>query len=164
MADRSYWVVMGVSCCGKTTLGKALAQAAGGTFIDADDLHPAANVDKMRRGIPLQDDDRKPWLTAVIAAAQQCRSAPVIIACSSLKVRYRHALRRGLDCRFIHLRIDQRAAEQRARLRSGHFFDPGLIASQFETLEVPQDAITIDADKPIDQQLAALLPAMRDGT
>jgi gluconokinase len=138
-------VVMGVSGCGKTTLGRTLADRLGAAFVDADDLHPAANVAKMASGQPLSDADRWPWLDLV---AQTLRDrAPVVVACSALRQAYRDRLRAAGDVRFLHLAAPQEVIAARMAARQGHFMPPGLLASQYATLEPPgpDEAIRLDA-------------------
>lgn len=125
-------VVMGVSAVGKTSVGIELARLIGAVFLDADDLHSASSIDKMRAGVPLDDDDRRPWLEAVGG-----RLRPgTVVACSALARRYRDALRRHApDSVFVHLDADVALLTERARARSGHFMSPSLLQSQLETLE-----------------------------
>jgi gluconokinase len=132
-------VVMGVSGCGKSTVGALLAAAIRGTvFLDADDLHPPANKAKMAAGIPLTDQDREPWLRACAAAVAAERSAgrPVVLACSALRRRYRDLLVAGAGvlC-FVHLRAGAELIAGRLTARQGHFMPAALLASQLEALE-----------------------------
>jgi gluconokinase len=142
-------VLMGVSGAGKTTVGRKLAEALHRPFIDGDDLHPVANVAKMSAGIPLTDDDREPWLEALNSAIRELKRnglAPVV-ACSALKQRYRIRLAEGIDeIIFIHLRADPAALVARLSERRDHYMPPALLDSQFETLEEPVDALTVDAN------------------
>jgi len=141
-------VVMGVSGCGKTTVGRALAGALGWEFLEADTLHPAANIAKMSGGVPLDDADRAPWLAAVRANVEACtaRGAKVVAACSALRLAYRLALAPDPGpVRFVHLRGTREVIEGRLRARSGHFMKEGLLGSQFEALEEPLDALALDA-------------------
>jgi gluconokinase len=141
-------VVMGVSGAGKTTVGKLLAGQLGWTFLEGDDYHPAANVEKMRRGVPLQDKDRWPWLAVLrerIAQARQ-RGENAVLACSVLKQAYRDELSRGApeEVRYVFLRGSEELIRQRLAERKGHYMNPTLLHSQFEALEPPKDAIDID--------------------
>lgn len=146
-------VVMGVSGSGKSSVGRALAAALGYDFVDADDLHPPANVTKMRGGTPLDDDDRWPWLAAVADVMHEhlARDAGIVVACSALKRVYRDRLRSaGLGVRFVHLHGSEELMARRLSRRGDHFFDPRLLASQFATLEAPQpadepDVLVVDA-------------------
>src|SRR5262245_11397739 len=128
-------VVMGVAGSGKTTIGRRLAEALGAGFTDADDFHSAASIARMREGIALTDADREPWLAATRAAIDQARrlGADHVVACSALKARYRERLGAGEpQVRFIYLKADTGLIAQRLARRSGHFFNPALLASQFE--------------------------------
>jgi gluconokinase len=141
-------IVMGVSGCGKTTVGGALATALGWEFLEADTLHPAASIAKMSAGTPLGDADRAPWLEAVHASinARMPRGAKVVVACSALRLAYRLALAPDpAHVRFVHLKGTREAIEGRLRARTGHFMKEGLLGSQFEALEEPLDALALDA-------------------
>ena len=141
-------VLMGVSGSGKTTVGQVLARDLGWTFLDADDYHPAANVEKMRRGVPLNDEDRRPWLEALRRRVDEAcaRGENVVLACSALKHDYQEYLRHDAVCRvrYVHLRGSEALIAERLAGRKGHFMNPTLLHSQFETLEPPDEAIQID--------------------
>lgn len=141
-------VVMGVSGSGKTTVGKALADELGWAFVEADDFHPAANVEKMSHGIALADEDRRPWLEAIRQQIDQvcARGAPTVFACSALKQSYRDYLRQNSpECvRFVYLRGSEDMIRRRLADRKGHFMDPGLLRSQFDALESPDEALHVD--------------------
>ena len=166
-------IVMGVSGSGKSTVGEALAQRLGWRFEDGDKFHPASNVAKMHAGIALTDDDRWPWLQAIADEIDRAcaAGAPVVIACSALKRAYRDVLIHGRsDVRIIYLCGDQPLIARRLALRTNHFMPPGLLASQFQTLEPPGDdeaaiAVSIDApvDAIVDDIIRQLLPAPADG-
>ena len=147
-------VVMGVSGSGKSTVGAALAQRLGVPFADADDFHPAANIEKMASGQALDDDDRRPWLEAVGEwLADHCSSGGVM-SCSALKRKYRDQLRRHCpDVEFVHLSGTPEVIGKRQASRPGHFMPASLLASQFSTL-VPLAAdergVAIDVDQNID--------------
>jgi carbohydrate kinase (thermoresistant glucokinase family) len=127
-------VVMGVAGCGKTAVGTLLAAELGYRFVDADDLHPAANVSKMASGIPLDDDDRWPWLDAV--GRTLAESPGIVIACSALKRSYRDRLRAAADdLAFVHLSGSRELLEQRIGSRTDHFMPTSLLDSQLGTLE-----------------------------
>lgn len=141
-------IVMGVSGCGKTTVGRGLAEALRWEFQEADTLHPPENVSKMSAGIALDDSARAPWLAAVRAGIEACtvRGGKVVVACSALKHAYRLILAPDPSgTRFVHLRGDRALVEGRVAGRSGHFMKEGLLPSQFEALEEPADALTLDA-------------------
>ena len=138
---------MGTTGSGKTTIGSLLAKDLGWKFVDADDFHPAANVEKMKQGIPLTDADREPWLRALHDKIVHWSAAgcDVVLACSALKQSYRDELHATPDVRFVYLKGSYELFSQRALARKGHFAKQDLVASQFATLEEPTDAITVDA-------------------
>jgi carbohydrate kinase (thermoresistant glucokinase family) len=141
-------VAMGVSGCGKTTVGKRLAEALWWEFIEADALHSAANVAKMSAGVALSDADRAPWLAAVRAAieASVARGSRAVVACSALKEAYRAVLAPDPgDTRFAFLRGDFALIKGRMAARSGHFMKEDMLRSQFADLEEPVNALTLDA-------------------
>jgi gluconokinase len=162
-------VVMGVSGCGKSTVASKLAVALHNTiatglsdwkFYDADDFHPPANVEKMRRAEPLNDDDRAPWLANLNSAIKERDSVNkgTVLACSALKEKYRSSLRQGLPSMvFIHLQGSFELIAQRMATRSNHYMPTALLKSQFETLEVPSDAVTFNIETPIDEIIQALV-------
>ena len=151
-------VVMGVSGAGKTTIGRALAEALGWPFVEADDLHPQANVDKMRRGEPLDDADRAPWLARV---ADQMRTlGDGVVACSALKKAYRDRLRVRPDVRFVLLDVPQELLQARLAQRRGHYMPPSLLASQLATLERTEELVVVDGAPPIDAIVAAIRTAL----
>ena len=139
-------VVMGVSGSGKTTIGSRLADALGCPFLEGDSLHPAANIDRMSRGIPLTDVERAPWLAEVRARMLEAagRGESLVVACSALREAYRRYLAEGLAVRWVHLAGPEELVRQRLRKRTGHFLKPELLASQIDTLEPPSEAIVVD--------------------
>ena len=141
-------IVMGVTGAGKTTVGSLLAEQFGWEFHDADDFHPPSNVEKMRRGIPLTDENRKPWLEEVRKKILQWRAEgkKVVLACSALKREYRRMLEVGPDVRFVYLKGNLDLIEGRLRLRRGHFANEQILAGQFADLEEPENAVTVDVD------------------
>jgi gluconokinase len=143
-------ILMGVSGSGKTTIGKLLADELGWEFLEADDFHPPANIDKMRRGVPLDDTDRDPWLTAIAQAleARGRANTHAVLACSALKHAYRKRLRVSADVRFVYLKGSFEEIQERIGDRSGHFFSPELLDTQFEALEEPRDALVVDVSDP----------------
>ncbi len=149
-------IVMGVSGSGKSTIAEALGQRLGWRFEDGDSFHPPRNVEKMRAGHPLTDEDRWPWLNAIAdEIARVCeRREHVIIACSALKHAYRDVLLRGRDdVRFVFLKGTKELIAERLAQRKGHFMPPGLLASQFETLEPPEASehvITVSIDETVE--------------
>jgi carbohydrate kinase (thermoresistant glucokinase family) len=137
-------VLMGVSGCGKTAVGKALSARLDWPFFDGDDYHPPSNVRKMAAGRPLDDDDRQPWLNALVRLLEdQARaSRPVLLACSALKQRYRQLLRRAdMQVDFVHLSGPFDVIEARLMARPGHFMKAGMLQSQFDALEPPERAL-----------------------
>jgi gluconokinase len=141
-------VVMGVSACGKTTVGRALAASIDWEFIEGDSLHSKANVAKMAAGIPLTDADRAPWLDAVrnAAAAVTQAGARVVVACSALKKAYRTALAPDpASIRFAYLKCGPEVLRSRLEARTSHYMKEGMLESQLEALEEPHDALALDA-------------------
>lgn len=157
-------VVMGVSGSGKSTVGAALAQRLRVPFEDADDLHPSANIAKMSRGEPLDDEDRFPWLDLVgqWLAAHEERGG--VMSCSALKRKYRDQLRGHLTgLRFILLEGSHEVIARRQASRAGHFMPTSLLASQFATLEplAPDEAgHVIDIDRSVDEIIQACVDAL----
>ena len=135
-------IVMGVSGCGKSTVGALLGERLGVPFVDGDDLHPQANKDKMRAGQPLDDDDRRPWLTAIGQAIREGLAAgtPTIVACSALRRAYRDLLRDAVaGLVFVHLAGDATTIASRLAARSHEYMPATLLASQLAALEPVQD-------------------------
>ena len=162
-------VVMGVSGAGKTTVGRALADALGRAFHDADDFHPAANVARMRAGIPLTDADRAPWLDALRALIGRCltEGTPAVLACSALRQAYRDALlpAGAADAvAFVFLDVAPATAARRLAARTNHYMPASLLESQFATLELPSEpshaALRVDAEWPVDTLVAQVRDAL----
>lgn len=146
--------MMGVSGAGKSTVGRALSERLGWSFVDGDEYHSAANVAKMSRGEPLDDADRAPWLVGLhhVIEAYRAQSRPLVLACSALKASYRDLLVGGQpSIRFVHLRASPALIGSRLADRPGHYMPASLLASQLETLEPPSDAVTVDADRPVEE-------------
>ena len=143
-------VLMGVTGSGKSTIGKLLAQQLGWKFFEGDDFHSPANIEKMRRGMPLSDDDRRPWLEAIRESIRQMveRSENALIACSALKHSYRQMLRITGEVVFVYLKANIDIVRERLKNRTGHFMNPNLIQSQFDTLEESEQALRVDASLP----------------
>jgi gluconokinase len=142
-------IVFGVSGAGKTTVGKLLADELGWRFYEADDFHPAENVEKMRSGHPLTDEDRWPWLARLLGQIKRSLAAGenAALACSALKQKYRDCLRVNSDVKFVFLRGDYALIAKQLRRRRGHFMNPALLRSQFADLEEPksdEDVLTIE--------------------
>ena len=157
-------VLMGVCGCGKSTVGRALAQELGWTFVDADELHPLTNVEKMASGIPLTDGDRWPWYERIVDELRLLGAGGKhgVLACSALKQAYRDRLARAGDLRVVYLKGDAATIQPRISSRSGHFMPASLLASQFATLEEPNDAFVVDVAQPVDAQVALIARALRE--
>jgi gluconokinase len=153
-------VVMGVTGVGKSTLGRDLAAHHGFRFFDADDFHPEANVAKMRAGVPLTDEDRKPWLERLAALLAQA-SEPTVLACSALKASYRETLRRAAPgLLVVHLTGSREAITARVAARPDHYMPSSLVESQFATLEAPAPGpyvLALDCDLPVDVMSKAVM-------
>jgi gluconokinase len=155
-------VVMGVSGCGKSTVGQRLARQLGATFLDADDFHPPSNVERMRAGIALTDAERAPWLDALAVrlAAAGAAGEAIVLACSALKRSYRDALRRGAPAlTLVHLTGSPALLADRITARPGHYMPPTLLPSQLATLEPPgadEHAITFDVAAATDDLVAEI--------
>lgn len=162
-------VVMGVAGCGKSTVAALLAEKLGWELLEGDDLHPARNVERMRAGIPLDDDDRAPWLAAVAERMRDRRAAgrPLVVTCSALARRYRDVLRAD-GVLFAHLDGSRELLERRIAERSAHFMKAGMLDSQLRTLEPPEQdesSVTVDIDaapQVIVDRLVAELVRRRD--
>ena len=156
-------VVMGVAGSGKTTIGTMLAEALGCPFLEGDALHPAANVEKMSRGIPLTDADRAPWLAAIrehILAALE-KTQCLVVACSALKQLYRDFLSRGTHITWVYLKGTPELIASRMEHRRQHYMKTGMLPSQFADLEEPGDALVVDISLPPAVILQQLLPQLR---
>jgi gluconokinase len=155
-------IIMGVVGAGKTTVGSLLAQKLGWQFADADDFHPAANVEKIRHGIPLDDSDRAPWLAALRNSILKCNreGKNLVLACSALKRKYRDELRAS-GVHFVYLEGDYELIEQRLRTRRGHFASDSILKSQFEELEKPTEALTVEIDKTPDAIVAEIIEKLK---
>ncbi len=142
---------MGITGSGKTSVGKVLAEKIGIPFLDADDFHPQENIKKMSRGVPLTDDDRWPWLGAIVEYILHAHRHEYILACSALKQSYRDYVAQRLDIKFLFLDLSKEEAEKRLAQRKDHFMPPNLVKSQLDTLEVPANALTIKAKLSINE-------------
>ncbi len=155
-------IIMGVAGCGKSSVGAALGARFDVSYLDGDDLQPAANVAKMRAGAPLNDDDRWPWLDLV--AQKLAMQAPLIIGCSALRRAYRDRLRAGAGgpVRFVHLTASRAVIAARMAAREGHYMPLSLLDSQFAALEAPgpDEAMTISVDQPLPAIIAEILRKM----
>ena len=150
-------VVMGVAGCGKSSVGEYLATELGAVFIEADDLHPVANVEKMRQGLALDDNDRRPWLDAIVHRAGVCfaTGAACVVSCSALKAIYRDTLRTAHSrVQFVFLDGSHDLILSRMQKREGHFMPTSLLESQFAALESPvaeADAISVSIDQSVEE-------------
>lgn len=143
-------ILMGVSGSGKTTVGLELARRLGWDFADADDFHPSANVAKMSQGVPLDEHDREPWLSALRAPidAQLAAGKSTVLACSALRARYREVLGQE-SVHFVYLKGDTRKILERLEARTGHYMKMGLLESQLATLEEPDDVLVVGIDQSV---------------
>ena len=143
-------IVMGVSGCGKTTVGKLLAERLGLPFYDADDFHPIENVEKMKSGEPLNDADRHPWLASLSWEIEKWNmGSGAVLACSALKENYRSILRPKdtEEVHFVYLKGTEELIHNRLKNRKDHYMPPDLLRSQFEALEEPDDALVVSIEK-----------------
>ncbi|PWD50882.1 hypothetical protein C8046_09685 [Serinibacter arcticus] len=171
--DSAHIVVMGVSGCGKSTVGEAVAERLGVPFADADDFHPEANVALMAGGTPLTDEQRWPWLDALVAWMAQQPAAPAdpagspvrsVVACSALRRAYRDVLRTAPDgVAFVHLDVDDAELRRRVASRSEHFMPVTLLESQLATLEPLGDdeaGLTLSAGDDVPTLVSAVVTAL----
>ena len=159
-------LLMGVAGAGKTAAGREVARRLGWEFIDGDDLHPRANIEKMAAGTPLDDTDREPWLRRIRRSIERCEKSgsSAVIACSALRRRYRRQLLElTTNTRLVYLQGEPALIASRLRSRHGHFFDPALLASQFETLEEPEDALVISVAADLESVVTAVLRGLALG-
>tara|TARA_R110002096_G_scaffold91621_11_gene207208 strand:- start:169 stop:672 length:504 start_codon:yes stop_codon:yes gene_type:complete len=162
------FVVMGVSGCGKSSIGAGFAAGIGAHFVDGDDLHPATNIAKMAAGIPLDDADRAPWLT-LVGQTFADQDLPLVIGCSALKRSYRDSIRKhaGGPVAFLHLDGTRDVIAGRMAARAGHFMPAALLDSQFAALEPPgpdEAAVRVDIDRFPDAIVAELVAHFRKDT
>ena len=146
-------IIMGVAGCGKTTVGRMLSVKLGWKYFEGDEYHPKENVAKMSAGIPLNDDDRKPWLLKLRSIIEDAlaQGTNIILTCSALKESYREILKVNDDVKFIYLKGSYELIESRMKLRKDHFMKPGMLKSQFDALEEPTEAIIIDIDQELNK-------------
>jgi gluconokinase len=158
-------LVMGVTGSGKTTVGKLLAQRLGWLFLDADDFHPAANIEKMKHGVPLSDEDREPWLAAIHAELLKCaaENKDAVLACSALKQSYRERLAAGVELRICYLKGTYHEIAARLQSRTGHFAGEGILAGQFADLEEPRDALVLRVSQTPEEIVGDVLRKLKLG-
>ena len=155
-----FFIVMGVSGSGKTSVGKALADHLGWDFYDADDFHPPINISKMAGGIPLDDSDRVPWLAALhnLISSNLKKNQPCVLACSALKEHYRQKLLEGnKDVQLVYLKGAYDLIWSRISMREDHYMKPHMLQSQFDALEEPVNALTIDISSSADEIVREIL-------
>ena len=156
-------ILMGVAGSGKTTVGKTLATHLGWGFYDADDFHPPENIIKMASGIPLNDADRAPWLATLhqLISSSLKADRPGVLACSALKERYRQQLvGDNEDVKIVYLKGSYELIWSRMSRRMEHYMKPQMLQSQFEALEEPTDALTIDISMPMEDIVREILKSM----
>jgi gluconokinase len=159
-------IVMGVSGCGKSTVGQLIADSLGCLFRDGDGFHPAANVAKMKAGTPLNDEDRRPWLLAIQQFMRETHASgqDAVVACSALKESYRDLLLRAEPwVRFVHLTGPREVIEERMKARAGHFMPVTLLDSQLATLETPKDAWAEDIRRTPAEIATSVVARIRSG-
>lgn len=156
-------IVMGVSGAGKSLVGSMLADELGWPFFDADEYHPASNIEKMKKGAPLSESDRVPWLRELALLVEELdrSSRSAVIACSALRQTYREIIAgKTGDVRFVYLKGEFEAIQQRVRERQGHFMHPDLLESQFDILEEPEDAVIVDIEQLPDRTVSRVRQAL----
>jgi gluconokinase len=151
-------LLMGPAGSGKTTVGELLAAQLGWEFVDGDSFHSPANIEKMAHGIPLNDNDRIPWLNSIREATEQwiAQRRNVVLACSALKRSYREILQFSPDVKLVYLKGSYELLRQRLHSRQGHYATEQLLASQFADLQEPADAITIDVSRSPEEIVAEI--------
>lgn len=156
-------VVMGVSGSGKTTIGTLLADALRCSFLEGDSLHSKENIEKMSHGIPLNDSDRDPWLAAIHARLLEffTRRESLVVACSALEQQYREVLADGVPITWVYLKGSKQLIRSRMEHRPKHFMKADMLASQFEALEEPSDAIDVDISLPSSAIVVQILTRLR---
>ena len=157
-------ILMGVSGCGKTSAGRRLSHNLSWPFFDGDDFHPPENVDKMAAGIPLDDDDRALWLSNLhdLMAEHLAEGKSLLLACSALKQMYRDQLAEGnLETVFVYLKGDFNLIFERMQTRSEHYMKANMLRSQFDALEEPVDALTVDIDQNLDTIVKEIVTQLR---
>jgi len=156
-------IIMGVSGCGKTTIGKLLSSKLGMQFFDADDFHTKSNINKLKRGMSLNDKDRKPWLdTLAMSIKKWSNSDGAVLACSALKESYREQLSKYRnDIEWIYLSGNYEVIKSRIDNRGEHFMKSKLLQSQFDTLELPSYGIHIDIDQNKEKVLSEVIEKLK---
>ena len=155
--------VMGVSGCGKSSVGNALAEKLGWDFYDADDFHPPENVAKMANGTPLEDSDRAPWLASLneLISSSLKADRPGVLACSALKERYRQQLMKNNDgVQLVYLKGSYDLIWSRMKMRTDHYMKPHMLKSQFDALEEPTNALVTDITESVDDIVQEILKSL----
>ena len=155
-----FLIVMGVAGSGKTSVGKGLAEHLGWDFYDADDFHPPENIAKMASGTPLNDLDRAPWLAALhdLIASSLKQNKPGVLACSALKERYRQQLMTGNDgVQLVYLKGSYDLIWSRMIVRKEHYMKPHMLQSQFDALEEPVNALTVEISIPVPEIIQEIM-------
>ena len=158
-----FFIVIGVSGSGKTSVGKSLAEHLGWDFYDADDFHPPANIEKMSNGMPLDDSDRVPWLASLhdLISSNLIHNKPGVLACSALKEHYRQRLLEGISgVQIVYLKGSYELIWSRMVRRKNHYMKAEMLKSQFDALEEPADALTVDISLPVEEIVQAVLKQM----
>ncbi len=157
--ESSIFFIMGVSGCGKSTIGKLLAKALEIPFYDGDDYHPEENIKKMASGQALNDDDRKGWLAQLNILAVDHKTTGAVIACSALKESYREMLAKDIReaVKWVFLEGTFEEILERLQARKGHFMPTALLRSQFNDLEIPEDAISVSIGLSPEQIVAEII-------
>lgn len=160
MRGKPVIVVMGVAGTGKSTLGMCVAAELGLVFLEGDDFHPPLNLQKLRKGIPLTDEDREPWLDAIVERLRRRPAATTVLSCSALKRKYRNRLRQtARPILFVHLTAPEDVLRARLEGRHNHFLAPSLLPSQLQDLQPPEqdeNSIELDATLPMEKLVAAV--------
>jgi len=153
------FIILGVTGSGKTTVGSLLAQRLQLPFVDADDYHPPANIEKMKSGIPLEDEDRHPWLERLNRILVAHHESGLVLACSALKEKYRQQLHEGLPAEphWYYLEADAATLQKRLAARRDHFMPPALLTSQLESFEQPPYARVIDGRRSPEAIVEAII-------
>lgn len=162
--NNRFVIVMGVAGCGKTTVGKSLAKHLRWDFYDADDFHPPENIAKMTNGIPLNDADRSPWLASlhILISSNLIQNRPSVLACSALKESYRQQMLEGNDgVQIVYLKGTYDLIWSRLSMRKDHYMKQHMLQSQFETLEEPTNALTVDISKSVNDIVKEILMGLK---
>ena len=160
--SKKIFYIMGVSGCGKSTIGRLLSAKLNIPYFDGDDFHPESNIEKMRKGIPLNDEDRFTWLIKLNELAVENRISGAVIACSALKESYRKLLKKNIEdtAVFVYLNGTFEQILSRLNSRDGHFMPKGLLQSQFDTLEPPKYGISVPINQTEDEMVKQILKSI----